>query len=51
MLAHLDQGRNLDEWPGAAAANDIAGLAEHHHTTHFVQYGRGPGLNGLSVCR
>ena len=50
-LAYLDQGRNLDEWPGATSANDIASLAEHHHATYFVQHDRGPGLDALSICR
>ena len=49
-LVHLDQGSDLDEWSKAAATNDIAGLAEHHNTTHTVQHGCGPWLEGFSVC-
>ena len=50
-LVHLYQGCDLDEWPGATGANDIASLAEHHHSGHLLQQGRGSGLNGLAVIR
>ena len=51
MLAHLDQGRNLDEWPGQTAANDIAGLAEHCHAPYCVHHELGSRLDGLAVVR
>ena len=49
-FACLDQGRNLNERPCAASADDIASLAELHHAMYCVQYDRGAGLDAPSNC-